>query len=52
MTETNVNVELLSRVVLHVVYSQYMKEQTMIVASVTMELLGRIFLLDKDNQID
>ena len=45
MTVTDVNIELLTRLILHVIYSQYMKELSMSVASVTMELLGRIFLL-------
>ena len=44
MTVTNVDIELITRVILHVTYSQYIKELTMSVVSVTMELLGRIFL--------
>ena len=46
MTKTNVNIELLPMVILHVTYSQYMKELSMSVGSVTMELLVRILLLD------
>ena len=45
MTVTNVNIELLTRVILHITYSQYMKEIGISVASVTNELLGRILLL-------
>ena len=41
MTVTDVNIELLTRLILHVIYSQYTKELSMSVASVTMELLGR-----------
>ena len=46
MTVTNVNIEVLTRVILYIIYSQYMKKLSMSVASVTMELLSRIFLLD------
>ena len=42
---TNVNIKLLTRVILYITYSQYMKDLSMSVASMTMELLGRIFLL-------
>ena len=45
MTVTDVNIELLTRLILHMIYSQYMKELCMSVASVTMELLGRIFFI-------
>ena len=46
MTVTNVTIELLTRVILHITYSQYMKKLSMSVAIVTIELLGSIFLLD------
>lgn len=46
MTVTNVNKELLTMVILYITYSQYMKEISMSVESVTMKLLERIFLLE------
>ena len=45
MIVTDVNIDLLIRLILHVIYSQYMKELSMSVASVTMELLGKIFFI-------
>ena len=42
MNITDVNIELLMRLILHVIYGKYMKELSMSVASVTIELLGRI----------
>ena len=45
MTVTNVDIELLIRVILHVTYIQYMEELCMSVSSVTLELLRRILLL-------
>ena len=45
MTVTDVNIELLTRLILHVIYSQYMKELSMSVASVIIERLGRIFFI-------
>ena len=45
ITVTNANIKQLTKVILHVIYSQYMKELSMSVGSVTMELLVRILLL-------
>ena len=39
MTVTNVKIELLTRVIVHVTYSQYMKELSMSVTNVNIELL-------------
>ena len=45
-TVTDVNIELLIRLILYVTYSQYIKGLSMSVGSVTMELLVRILLQD------
>ena len=45
ITVNNVNIYLLTKVILHVTYSQYMKELSMSIGSVTMYLLVRILLL-------
>ena len=45
MTLTNMNRELVIMVILHITYSQYMKELSISIASVTIELIGRILLV-------
>ena len=45
MTVTDVNIEVLSRLILHEIYSKYIKELRMRVASQTMELLVRILFI-------
>ena len=44
MTISNVNIELLTRVILHVTYSQYMKELSMSVTNVNIKLLHWVIL--------
>ena len=44
MTVTNVKIEILTRVILLVTYSQYMKELSMSVTSVNIELLHKLIL--------
>ena len=41
---TNVTIELLGKVILHITYSEYMKDTNMTVISVTLELLHRVIL--------
>ena len=51
ITVTNVNIYLLTKVFVHVTYSQYMKELSMNVGCVSMELLVRILLLGILNEL-
>ena len=41
---TSVNIEMLHKVILYVIYSQYMKRLSMIVTDVNIELLTRLIL--------
>ena len=44
MTVTDVNIELLIMIILHVRYSQYMEEASISVTSVNIEMLYRVIL--------
>ena len=44
ITVTDVNIELLTRIILHVTYSQYMKEQSISVTNLNIEVLYRVII--------